>query len=290
MWDAVEIILKASLRPNEDGLLGAWVRGYRFAMTCFPRLHVITEERSLRKAATAFAGVPNVTFRANELAPAILRSTNRSNSYFIIQWHIVWADNFTSAPYIMFFDVDATPILPFRCQHFFDDQDRVLLHAWHRPEKDGTHWTRPTSNVFLKAQAQHGEVFKRNFTTYMQDLDFMNFWPIMAPRSILPTLRRLVSQVRLRHERCCVLLQCPTVTSHHAQLTASPAAIEPIEYKLSIVVRVIRTGIQHLFRQSFRECRTFSCRSHREDERLALPRHRPPGSLPDNPVSRSRTG
>ena len=31
MWDATEALLKASLRPQEDTLLQAWVRGWRYA-------------------------------------------------------------------------------------------------------------------------------------------------------------------------------------------------------------------------------------------------------------------
>ena len=35
MWDATEALLKASLRPQEDQLLQAWVQGWRYAVLRF---------------------------------------------------------------------------------------------------------------------------------------------------------------------------------------------------------------------------------------------------------------
>ena len=189
-WDATEILLKASLMEKEDLLLNAWIRGYTHAFDCFPRLHVITGEDRLPKARAAFAGVPNSTVRANQFSPALAHV----DTYWIIQWHCVWADNFTTAPYVMFMDVDAVPILPMRCQHLFNPDGRLLQHAF-RHANDPAHWVKPCSNVFFDAQGR-GEVFPRPFTSFMAGLDFMSFWPIVAPRWAMPRMRQLVTQHR----------------------------------------------------------------------------------------------
>lgn len=174
-------------------MLRSWIRGYLSSFSCFPRLHVITNGSSLQKAHHLMGHVPNVTFRANSFSPLIAKA----GPFYWIQWHLMWADNFTVAPYILFFDVDAIPVLPLRCHHLFDEEDRVRLFAFRYHDKNGgtaagTHWVRPDSGVFLQAQ-RRGETFARHFTPAMVDLDFMTFWPIVALRKALPEMRRLVT-------------------------------------------------------------------------------------------------
>lgn len=163
-----------------------WARGYQLAFSCFPRLHVITKTDQFPKAKRFLRGIPNVTYRENAFTQAV----EDAGSYIMIQWHLVWADNFTTAPHILFFDVDAVPILPLQCHHLFDDSERPMLYAWryNRP----THWTQPDSAIMQAAQLR-GETFPRAFTATMANLDFMTFWPIVAPRYVLPELRRLVT-------------------------------------------------------------------------------------------------
>lgn len=161
---------------------------HRQSLSCFPRLHVITAEASHPRARSHFAGVPNVTFRDNAFPPIIANVT-----YLLIQIHILWADNFTSAPYLMYFDTDAVPVLPLRCQHIFDDEERLLLHPWARPGNI-TSWVLPDSEVFLHAQSRWGEQLRVDFTPQLQENDYMSFWPIVAPRALLPTVRRLLSR------------------------------------------------------------------------------------------------
>ena len=186
MWDATENILKASMQDKESAVLAAWARGYQLAFSCFPRLHVITKTDQFPKAKRFLSGIPNVTYRENAFTQAV----EDAGSYIMIQWHLVWADNFTTAPHILFFDVDAVPILPLQCHHLFDDSERPMLYAWryNRP----THWTQPDSAIMQAAQLR-GETFPRAFTATMANLDFMTFWPIVAPRYVLPELRRLVT-------------------------------------------------------------------------------------------------
>ena len=187
MWDAAEAILKASMQDKENTVLTSWVRGYQQAFSCFPRLHVIVEGSSLAKARRFLDGVPNVTYRANDLPVAV----KEAGAYTFMQWHLLWADNFTSAPFVLFFDVDAVPVVPLRCHHLFDDEERLQLFAWKYDFP--TDWTRPVSQTLQMAQAR-GETFRRPFTPAMTDLDFMTFWPIVAPRPVLPHARRLITQ------------------------------------------------------------------------------------------------
>lgn len=189
-WDATEFLLKASLMDKEDALLHAWIRGYTNALECFPRLHVVTGSSLVPKARALFAAVPNATVRENAFPPAI----ETSGTYHIIQWHCLWADNFTTAPYVFFMDVDAVPVLPLRCHHFFDDSERVLQYAFRHAPVPVTAWVKPCSDVFLDAQHRRGESFPRPLTSFMAGLDFMNFWPIVAPRWALPRVRELVTR------------------------------------------------------------------------------------------------
>lgn len=203
-WDATEVLLKASLQSKEDSLLSAWVRGYEFSFApCYPRLHVIADNSSLTRAKHLFfRSTPNVSFHANNFAPTV----EKAGKYWWIQWHILWADNFTTAEYVFFFDVDATPVLPLRCQHLFDDDERLRIHAF-RYDGNGTHWVMDDSRVFTAAAASGavgrsagldgGETTRilrrKSFSETMAHLDFMTYWPIVAPRWVLSHLRALVT-------------------------------------------------------------------------------------------------
>ena len=189
-WDATEFLLKASFMDKEDALLHAWIRGYTTSLECFPRLHVVTERDRLPRARAVFGSVPNATVRENGFPPAFVE---RVGTYHIIQWHCLWADNFTSAPFVFFLDVDAVPVMPLRCQHFFDEEGRVLQYAFHHVPHPVTVWTKPCSDIFLDAQQRRGIAFPREFTSFMAGLDFMNFWPVVAPRWALPRVREMVT-------------------------------------------------------------------------------------------------
>ena len=218
LWDATEVLLKASLQGQEDKLLHAWVRGYHVSFApCFPRLHVIADNASLPRARHwFFRSTPNVTFRPNNFAPAV----EKAGKYWWIQWHILWADNFTRAEYLFFFDVDATPVLPLRCQHIFDENERLRLHAFHYAAP--THWVDDDSRLFSSAIAhsssaeqlatgsdrlgrERGEAMRllrhKSISDLMQHLDFMAYWPIVAPRWVLPQLRAIVTEYHRPPER-----------------------------------------------------------------------------------------
>lgn len=227
-WDAVEVVLKASFDRKERPLLWRWREAYRVAFApCFPRLHVITDGSRLGAARLAFpagksSSVPNVTFRANHLAPAIERAkhpSSHSNRYYIMQWHAMWADNFTSAPWVLVYDVDAIPALPLRCHHLFTSDGGAKYYSWlwHHPSP----WSVATTRALLAARG-HGTRFASNLTmaltrgrtsmaaaaraevACMQNasraaerlafypLDLMTLFPIVIPTRVLPSARELV--------------------------------------------------------------------------------------------------
>jgi hypothetical protein len=230
-WSGVEVMLKASLSAKEAPLLHRWRDGYRFSFgPCYPRLHVVTDSDRISAARAVFldgnAPVPNVSFLPNNLAPAIQDARHpsaRNNVYYIIQWHAMWVDNFTTAEWILVFDVDSVPILPFRCHQLFDERGRAKWHSWlwHHSAP----WTRPCTSVFFKARGR-GETFlnrlstltrgrasvakadqaealyARNLTLAMHTyrgsvpfppIDLMTLFPIVIPRVVLPTVRELVT-------------------------------------------------------------------------------------------------
>ena len=92
----------------------------------------------------------------------------------------------------MFYDVDAVPILPLRCQHIFDDSERLLLRSWVSREMP---WVVPDSNVFRRAAdatAASRQLVRGGLPPGLENLDFMTTWPVVAPRSALPAMRAIV--------------------------------------------------------------------------------------------------
>ena len=223
-WAATEVLLKASLSPHEDTMLLAWRDGFVQAFPrgpgCTPRLHVVTGEAEVARAKVVFSMVSNVSVRANNFSSTIMSArhpTSHNAIFYMISWHLMWADNFTTAPHILFFDVDATPILPLRCHHLFDDSERVLWCSWlwHHAAP----WVLPDTRVFIRA-FQSGVRFKRNLTVLTRGtkgraafsaiesadgavglsrsggavpiLDLMAHFPVVVPREVLPEVRRLI--------------------------------------------------------------------------------------------------
>ena len=202
------MLLKASLSHKENVLLRAWQRGYEMAFApCYPRLHVITDESNVAQAKSIFKSTPNATVRANALAPLLAAEAARGNPYPLVQWHILWADNFTNAEYLFFLDVDAVPVMPLRCHHVFDDLERLRVFAFHYTPPVSP-WIPIDSAVFRNAIEERDAIpeedtrrrlRRKAFSATMANLDFMALWPIVAPRWVLPHLRRLVVQYHRPH-------------------------------------------------------------------------------------------
>ena len=228
-WHAVEVLLKASLSEKEQPLLTRWRDHYVWAFApCYPRLHVITGESQVDNARRFFPQsiVPNVTVRANHLAPDIVYSKDplkHTSSYYIMQWHAMWADNFTSAPWVLVFDVDSIPILPFRCHQLFDASNRAA-HWYSWQWRHPAYWALRCTSVFFRARGlgvtyqkplstltrmfkQKAEAVEAAFLSNYSHahsqyglerltfppIDLMTLFPIVIPRAVLPDTRRLVT-------------------------------------------------------------------------------------------------
>jgi hypothetical protein len=133
----------------------------------------------------------------------------------------MWLDNFTSAPWVLVFDVDAIPVVPFRCHQLFDTHGRARWHSW--LWQHASPWSLPCTRVFYLARL-HGATYRARLSTLTRgnrsrhaaeiaeaecvhsgsahrcarsllfpSLDLMTTFPIIVPRGVLPTTRRLVT-------------------------------------------------------------------------------------------------
>ena len=193
-WDQTEIVLKASIEDRDQPLAAEWVQAYLGAMGCFPRLHVLADSLSTAVAST-FERVPNRTFHVLEY-PAPMRAAGVGTpgrkqplvhglpaSYYSIQWPLMWADNWTRAEHILVLDTDTWPVLPLRCHHLFDTEERPIWHTWQWPKPPA--WTAHV-NAMLPRSAQSPR-------------DFMTFFPVVIPRKVLPTARAIVARAHGVH-------------------------------------------------------------------------------------------
>ena len=193
-WDQTEIVLKASIEDRDQPLAAEWVQAYLGAMGCFPRLHVLADSLTTAVAST-FERVPNRTFHVLEY-PAPMRAAGVGTpgrkqplvhglpaSYYSIQWPFMWADNWTRAEHILVLDTDTWPVLPLRCHHLFDTEERPIWHTWQWPKPPA--WTAHV-NAMLPRSAQSPR-------------DFMTFFPVVIPRKVLPTARATVERAHGVH-------------------------------------------------------------------------------------------
>ena len=113
----MEVLLKASIFRDELALMHEWVLSYLTQMECFPRLHVVSDvPESNASFRGVFRSIPNVTFHA-------LRYPFAMDTFYAIQWPMMWADNFTTARHILVLDADTPLVLPLRCHHLFDEDE-----------------------------------------------------------------------------------------------------------------------------------------------------------------------
>ena len=198
IWDETEILLKASVEGRDQSLASLWVRAYKRNMICFPRLHVVSDNITL--VAARFSSIPNVTFHQLHW-PSLLLDAGLGHSiyssqgskklhglpvvYFAIQWPMMWADNFTVAKHVMILDTDTLPVLPLRCHHFFDTDERPVWHTWEWPKSPA--WLRHVNDVFnITGGGAHGALSAR--------ADFMTFFPVIIPRDVLKPAREAVAR------------------------------------------------------------------------------------------------
>ena len=202
IWDETEVLLKASTEQRDQPLAALWVRGYVKNMVCFPRLHIVSD--NINAVAKRFATVPNVTFHQLQW-PKVMLDAGLGHSiyskegakkihglpavYFAIQWPMMWADNFTIARHVMIFDTDTLPVLPLRCHHLFDDDERPFWHTWAWPKPPA--WLRHVNALFNRTNTPSAH---RVEEVLAPNADFMTFFPVVIPRSILKPARDAVAR------------------------------------------------------------------------------------------------
>ena len=192
-WDQTEVVLKASVEPRDQPLASEWVQAYTAAFpSCFPRLHVLADSigDDAPMINATFGSIPNSTLHALEYPPQMraagLGTTGRRQPlihrlpavYYAIQWPFMWADNFTTAAHVMVLDTDTWPMVPLRCHHLFDDDERPRWHTWEWPSSPG--WIEHV-NAIVPATARSRR-------------DFMTFFPVVIPRDLLAEAREAVAR------------------------------------------------------------------------------------------------
>lgn len=101
------------------------------------------------------------------------------------------------------YDSDAVPILTMRCQFLFDDMDRVLLRSWAGQGGRGImDYVEVSRDLFLRAAAEAqllpkgvAATVRQRFSPDIQFADFMASFPVVVPRPVFPTVRRLIRAV-----------------------------------------------------------------------------------------------
>ena len=173
-WDATEILLKASVMDAERVLYPVWVSAYLAYMTCFPRLNVVSDR--VHAVRHHFRSVPNVTFHASSMPEYY------TDSFWRIQWPMMRADRFTTAPFILILDVDTPLVSTMRCHHLFDDRERAVWRSWKWVPRI-VRWIGLDDAMFRRYGVENSPAFGH---------DFMNFFPVVVPRSILAVARDVV--------------------------------------------------------------------------------------------------
>ena len=287
IWDETELLLKASIEGRDQSLASLWVRGYLRNMVCFPRLNVISD--NISRIAHRFAAVPNVTLHTLRWPQPMLEAglghpiSSREGSkrihglpavYFAIQWPMMWADNFTVARHVIVLDTDTLPVLPLRCHHLFDDSERPIWHTWSWPNPPA--WLRHVNAIFNHSDARADPRWER--ARLAARADFMTFFPVVIPRSVLSTARQAVERaygchfdeawLRMKNPsygdllgKTGALLQpgtirvvhCPAVGRMKEQIPADDLARQTDNECRDMV-----TVVEHL-KHPFRDCHTGTC-------------------------------
>eukprot|EP00966_Prymnesium_polylepis_P096014 2224716-Prymnesium_polylepis.2 len=112
------------------------------------------------------------------------------------QWHLMWADNFTVAPFIIFFDVDSIPVLPMRCHDLFDQNERPLWHTWIKGKRSP--WVQPCAAVFRRLANLSDAGMRTRLSPVQWHLldytDFSSYFPMVVPRELLVATRAVLAR------------------------------------------------------------------------------------------------
>ena len=184
-WSQTEVLLKANVQMKQDEpLASGWVLAWLWNMECFPRLHVVLDSEPTASLARIYGRVPNQTFHQLRYPFAARGHRAKSNLSFKyqmdvfwrIQWPMFWADNFTTAPFVMVLDSDSPLTMPLRCHHIFDQElpSLPLWHSWQWPLPP--QWS-ISADAIVQNMAGHGAKLP-----FPKGLDFMTFFPVKPAR------------------------------------------------------------------------------------------------------------
>ena len=184
-WSQTEVLLKANVQMKQDEpLASGWVLAWLWNMECFPRLHVVLDSEPTASLARIYGRVPNQTFHRLRYPFAARGHRAKSNLSFKyqmdvfwrIQWPMFWADNFTTAPFVMVLDSDSPLTMPLRCHHIFDQElpSLPLWHSWQWPLPP--QWS-ISADAIVQNMAGHGAKLP-----FPKGLDFMTFFPVKPAR------------------------------------------------------------------------------------------------------------
>ena len=285
IWDETELLLKASTEHRDQSLAGIWVRGYVRNMVCFPRLHIVSDNISI--VARRFEKVPNVSFHQLQWPQSMLNaglghsiySTQGAKRihglpavYFAIQWPMMWADNFTSARHVLIFDTDTLPVLPLRCHHLFEDDERPIWHTWAWPKPPA--WLSHVNAVFARDKGAKNPI-EANLAPHA---DFMTFFPVVIPRAVLKPAREALARaygchfdeawIRMKNPsygdllgKAAALLVPDSIKVVHCPAVGRIKELIPqheLEPQTGNECRDLITVVEHL-KHPFRDCHTGHC-------------------------------
>jgi hypothetical protein len=286
IWDESELLLKASVEGRDQSLTNLWVRSYLRNMVCYPRLNVVSDNVSLIRH--RFAAVPNASFHQLHWPQPMLdaglgqplyskRGAQRVHGlpavYFAIQWPMMWADNFTVAKHILVLDTDTIPVLPIRCHHLFDDDERPVWHTWSWPKPPA--WLRHVNAVFNRTNAPTA---LRVEDALAPHADFMTFFPVIIPRALLGPARDALARaygthfddawLRMKNPsygdllgKTAALLMPGTVNVTHCPAVGRMKELIPaaeLSQQTQNGCRDLVTVVEHV-KHPFRDCHTGHC-------------------------------
>lgn len=285
IWDETEVLLKASTEDRDKPFAVLFARAYQLNMVCFPRLHIVSDNAS--QVAQHYTSVPNVSFHQLQWPQAMLDAglghpihsasgAKRINGlpavYFAIQWPMMWADNFTSARHVLIMDTDTIPVLPMRCHHLFDEDERPIWYYWANRKPPA--WVPHVNAVFQQAKAALPP-----HAAYLEpDANFMTIFPVVIPRSILRPARKALENaygchfneawLRMQNPSYGDLLgktaallrpwtthviRCPAVGQINRLISAEELTKQSANDCLDLV-----TVLEHV-KHPFRDCHTGTC-------------------------------
>ena len=288
IWDATELLLKASIEHRDQSLAALWARSYLDTMVCFPRLHVVSDNASL--VAHHFSSIPNVTFHTlnwpQELRDAGLghsiysaagaqRINGLPAAYYAIQWPMMWADNFTVARHVLVLDTDTLPVLPMRCHHLFDESEKAFWYTWSWPKPPA--WLRHVNAVFNQT-GEHNAATRWSRAALAPHADFMTFFPIVIPRAVLRPARKAIERaygchfdaawLRIKNPsygdflgKAAALLRPETIRVVHCPAVGRMKELIPpgeLAHQVDNACRDKVTVVEHL-KHPFRDCHTGHC-------------------------------